>query len=64
MPGTVAAVQVAVGDQVIAGQPLLVVEAMKMEHVLTAPVDGVVSALSVHPGQSVAMDEILAVVEP
>jgi acetyl-CoA/propionyl-CoA carboxylase biotin carboxyl carrier protein len=64
MPGTVAAVQVAVGDQVIAGQPLLVVEAMKMEHVLTAPVDGVVSALSVHTGQSVAMDEILAVVEP
>jgi acetyl-CoA/propionyl-CoA carboxylase biotin carboxyl carrier protein len=64
MPGTVAAVQVAVGDQVIAGQPLLVVEAMKMEHVLAAPVDGVVSALSVHTGQSVAMDEVLAVVEP
>ena len=40
MPGTVTVVQAAVGDEVAAGTPLLVVEAMKMEHVLTAPVDG------------------------
>jgi acetyl-CoA/propionyl-CoA carboxylase biotin carboxyl carrier protein len=63
MPGTVAAVHVSIGDQVAAGQPLLVVEAMKMEHVLAAPVDGVVSTLSVQPGQPVAMGETLAVVD-
>ncbi|WP_324276608.1 biotin/lipoyl-containing protein [Blastococcus brunescens] len=45
MPGTVTAVQAAVGDEVAAGTPLLVVEAMKMEHVLTAPVAGTVTEL-------------------
>ena len=42
MPGTVTVVQASVGDEVEAGTPLLVVEAMKMEHVLTAPVAGTV----------------------
>jgi acetyl-CoA/propionyl-CoA carboxylase biotin carboxyl carrier protein len=64
MPGTVTVVQVSVGDEVSAGTPLLVVEAMKMEHVLTAPVDGVVTALSVTAGQSVRLDEQVAVVTP
>ncbi|HEX3816517.1 MAG TPA: biotin carboxylase N-terminal domain-containing protein [Mycobacteriales bacterium] len=64
MPGTVAVVQVTVGDRVIAGQPLLVVEAMKMEHVLAAPVDGVVATMSVQPGQPVAMGQVLAIVAP
>ena len=45
MPGTVTVVQVSVGDEVTAGTPLLVVEAMKMEHVLTAPVAGTVAEL-------------------
>ena len=43
MPGTILAVHVAVGDTVSAGQPVLVVEAMKMEHTVTAPLDGTVS---------------------
>jgi acetyl-CoA/propionyl-CoA carboxylase biotin carboxyl carrier protein len=64
MPGTVLAVRVAEGDQVTAGTPLLVVEAMKMEHTITAPVDGVVSELYVHAGQQVALDEPLALVIP
>ncbi|QRP50608.1 acetyl-CoA carboxylase biotin carboxylase subunit [Amycolatopsis sp. FDAARGOS 1241] len=64
MPGTVLVVKVAQGDVVAAGTPLLVVEAMKMEHTVTAPIDGVVSELSVRAGQQVALDETLAVVSP
>jgi len=62
MPGTVLVVKVAKGDVVSAGTPLIVVEAMKMEHTITAPVDGVVSELHVRAGQQVALDEALAVV--
>ncbi|MEV4055585.1 biotin carboxylase N-terminal domain-containing protein [Amycolatopsis sp. NPDC049688] len=64
MPGTVLVVKVAAGDVVKAGTPLLVVEAMKMEHTVTAPIDGVVSELPVRTGQQVALDETLAVVTP
>ncbi|MER5441188.1 biotin carboxylase N-terminal domain-containing protein [Streptomyces sp. NPDC002790] len=64
MPGTVTVVKVAVGDQVTAGQSLLVVEAMKMEHVITSPHAGTVSELDVSPGTTVAMDQVLAVVDP
>jgi acetyl-CoA/propionyl-CoA carboxylase biotin carboxyl carrier protein len=64
MPGTVTVVKVAAGDTVTAGQTLLVVEAMKMEHVITAPFAGVVSDLHVRSGQVVAMDEPLVAVEP
>ncbi|MFI6902650.1 biotin carboxylase N-terminal domain-containing protein [Nonomuraea sp. NPDC050394] len=63
MPGTVLLVKAAVGDQVSKDQPLVVVEAMKMEHTVTAPVDGVVRELPVRAGQSVDMDAVLAVVE-
>jgi acetyl-CoA/propionyl-CoA carboxylase biotin carboxyl carrier protein len=64
MPGTVTVVQAAVGDEVTAGTPLLVVEAMKMEHVLTAPIAGTVTELGVTAGQTVALDERVAVVTP
>ena len=64
MPGTVLVVKVALGEHVAAGQPLLVVEAMKMEHTVTAKVDGVVSELPVRPGQQVALEQTLAVVTP
>ncbi|NGO69843.1 acetyl/propionyl/methylcrotonyl-CoA carboxylase subunit alpha [Streptomyces boncukensis] len=64
MPGTVTLVKAAVGDEVAAGQSLLVVEAMKMEHVIAAPHDGRVIELDVAPGATVAMDQLLAVVEP
>jgi len=62
MPGTVLAVHVAVGDVVSAGQPVLVVEAMKMEHTVTAPFDGAVTELTAKAGQQVRMDETLAVI--
>jgi acetyl-CoA/propionyl-CoA carboxylase biotin carboxyl carrier protein len=64
MPGTVLVVRVEQGERVDAGQPLLVVEAMKMEHTITAPVAGVLTDLPVSAGQKVALDEVLAVVTP
>jgi acetyl-CoA/propionyl-CoA carboxylase, biotin carboxylase, biotin carboxyl carrier protein len=64
MPGTVTAVEVVDGQPVDAGARLVVVEAMKMEHVLTAPVSGVVRELRARPGDSVAKDAVLLVVEP
>ncbi|HMD95131.1 MAG TPA: biotin carboxylase N-terminal domain-containing protein [Trebonia sp.] len=60
MPGTVIAVHVGAGQPVRSGQPLVVVEAMKMEHTVTAPLDGVVSELTAKAGQQVGMDEVLA----
>ncbi len=64
MPGTVTIVDVAEGQQVTAGTRLLVLEAMKMEHVLTAPVTGVVRELRAHPGGTVERDAPLLVVDP
>ncbi len=64
MPGKVIAVDVAEGDAVTAGQRLLVLEAMKMEHALTAPFDGTVTGLSVSAGSQVQVEALLAVVEP
>ena len=46
LPGTIVAVHVATGQQVARGMPLVTVEAMKMEHTLTAPYDGVVSRIA------------------
>jgi 3-methylcrotonyl-CoA carboxylase alpha subunit len=64
MPGTVLLLKVAAGDHVKAGQPLLVVEAMKMEHTVVAPIDGAVAELAVHAGQQVRLGQRLAVVAP
>jgi len=64
MPGTVTVVEVVEGQWVAAGQKLVAVEAMKMEHVLTAPVAGTVAELGVTAGQSVRLDERVAVVTP
>ncbi len=63
MPGTVVAVPVASGSRVEAGDTILTVEAMKMEHKLTAPVAGTVQH-SAHPGDLVKLGELLATVSP
>jgi propionyl-CoA carboxylase alpha chain len=63
MPGVVARVAVAVGDTVHSGQPLLWLEAMKMEHQLTAPFTGVVTAVHAAPGAQVVLGEVLLVME-
>jgi propionyl-CoA carboxylase alpha chain len=63
MPGKVLDVRVAVGDEVTAGQVLVVLEAMKMEHRFAAPVDGVVTAVHVAVGDQVQHGATLLVVE-
>ena len=63
MPGTVVDVLVDKGAEVVAGQPVLVLEAMKMQHTVAAPHDGVVTVLDVQPGTQVAAGDVLAVVE-
>jgi acetyl-CoA/propionyl-CoA carboxylase biotin carboxyl carrier protein len=63
MPGAVIAVGVASGDEVEEGQVLIVVEAMKMEHALSAPFAGTVG-LDVRTGDQVVVDQVLATVVP
>ena len=63
MPGRVTAVEVAKGDSVAKGQRLLTLEAMKMEHGLTAPFDGVVAELAAVAGAQVQVEALLARIE-
>ncbi|TNM38554.1 biotin/lipoyl-binding protein [Nocardioides albidus] len=64
MPGSVISVRAAVGDVVQEGQPILVMEAMKMQHTIAAPYAGTVTELSASAGQQVEAGAVLAVVEP
>ncbi len=59
MPGRVVKVNVEVGEAVATGQPLLIIEAMKMENEVKAPRDGVVTAVNVAAGQSVEAGVVL-----
>ena len=63
MPGNVIRLGAAIGDAVTAGQPLIWLEAMKMEHTITAPTDGVLAELNVSTGQQVEVGAVLARVE-
>lgn len=63
MPGNVIRVGAQVGDTVTAGQPLVWLEAMKMEHTITAPTDGVLAQLDVSPGAQVEVGAVLARVD-
>ena len=64
MPGKVTAVEVAAGDKVAKGQRLLTLEAMKMEHGLTAPFDGTVAEIGAEAGAQVGEGAVLAKIEP
>ncbi|TAK01623.1 MAG: ATP-grasp domain-containing protein [Chloroflexota bacterium] len=64
MPGSVLSVHVAVGATVEAGDPVVTLEAMKMEHAVVAPVAGTVAELRVRRADQVARGQILAIVEP
>jgi propionyl-CoA carboxylase alpha chain len=61
MPGSVVRVLVGPGDEVRAGQPLLVLEAMKMEQTVAAPADGMVAELRAKAGEQVVSGQVLAV---
>lgn len=63
MPGLVVRVNVEVGQEVAAGQGVVVVEAMKMENELKSPVDGVVARVEVSPGATVDKGAVLIVLE-
>lgn len=60
MPGSVIRVAAAIGDRVTAGQPLIWLEAMKMEHTIAAPTDGVLTELNVEPGRQVDVGLVMA----
>jgi len=62
MPGNVVRIEAVAGQRVGAGQPLLVLEAMKMEHQIVAPADGLVAEVRVAPGDQVQAGDVLATV--
>jgi excisionase family DNA binding protein len=64
MPGGVLAVHVGAGDPVEPGDPVLTLEAMKMEHAVAAPAGGIVVEIRVQPGDQVARGQLLAIVSP
>jgi 3-methylcrotonyl-CoA carboxylase alpha subunit len=63
MPGRIIAVEVTQGQSVTKGQKLLTLEAMKMEHSLTAPFDGVVAELNAEAGAQVQVEALLVRIE-
>ncbi len=63
MPGTVLRVLTAVGEEIAAGAPVVVLEAMKMEHTVRAPSNGLIQAVHVSVGQAVDVGFVLAVME-
>jgi acetyl-CoA/propionyl-CoA carboxylase biotin carboxyl carrier protein len=63
MPGAVLAVHAAVGAEVAAGDPVVTLEAMKMEHVVAAPRPGRITDLRVRPGDQVTRGQVLAALE-
>jgi biotin carboxyl carrier protein len=63
IPGLVIGLEVEAGQAVTRGQPVLVLEAMKMQNEITAPVDGVVGAVHVQVGQSVNAGDALLEIE-
>jgi acetyl/propionyl-CoA carboxylase alpha subunit len=62
MPGAVVRIEVIEGTAVTAGTPIIVLEAMKMEHTVRAPVDGVIATIAVIAGDQVESGQVLAVV--
>jgi acetyl/propionyl-CoA carboxylase alpha subunit len=63
MPGKVVSIDAEVGTSVAAGETIVVIEAMKMEHAVRSPVDGRVASIPVAVGQQVDADQVLAVVD-
>ena len=64
LPGIVMRYQVEIGSRIQVGDPVVVLEAMKMENTLPSPVTGTVRALPLEPGATVAKDDVLAIIAP
>ena len=64
MPGMVIRYEVNVGDQVKAGDVVVVFEAMKMQNSIPSPIDGTIKAIGFGPGDSVAKGAIMAIISP
>jgi propionyl-CoA carboxylase alpha chain len=64
MPGAVLRVHAAIGATLEAGDPVVTLEAMKMEHAVLSSIDGTVSEVAVRPGDQVARGQSLAIVDP
>lgn len=63
IPGLIVKVEVKEGDSVTASQPVVILEAMKMENEIRAPRPGVVKAVHVAPGQSVDQGQVLVILD-
>jgi geranyl-CoA carboxylase alpha subunit len=63
MNGRVVAILVKQGERVVAGQPVMTLEAMKMEHVHTAPISGTISAIDVVAGEQLTTGHIVVEIE-
>lgn len=63
MPGLIVLIEVKVGDKVKAGQGLVIIEAMKMENEIKAPVDAVVTEIKVNPKEAVDMNQTLLILK-
>ena len=62
MPGLIIRYLVNAGDKIEAGDPLVILEAMKMQNTIPAPVAGTVDTINLGPGDPVKKDEILAII--
>ncbi len=63
MPGTIIEVQVSPGDEVVEGQELLVLEAMKMENPIVSTMDGKIKEINVNVDDKVATKQVMLVIE-
>ena len=64
MPGTILRLHVTTGENVIQGQTLLILEAMKMEHAITAPFTGTITQVLVQTGQQMKPHDLLIIISP
>jgi propionyl-CoA carboxylase alpha chain len=64
MPGAVLTVHAALGQALEAGDPIITLEAMKMEHIVVAPIGGRVTELRAQPADQVVRGQLLAIVKP
>ena len=64
IPGKVVTVEVNVGDEVVEGQVILILEAMKMQNEIQAPVSGTVTSVNCEEGQAIEANIPLVIIEP